>query len=201
MSSPLIVDRLEPSGDGPCVRHSHLRFSILTLVLAGCAASPAPATAPNRVQDSEKQRLADERLDALEQRLARLEDKQAETGARLTKTDERIAELERQPRPAPKPSRPSGRKRPDPAKVYAVPIAGSPSLGRKDAYVTMVMAYEFGPFVDRVGPTLDQLRKEYGRDLRVVPPTTPLPGRSSSPVDPARRILRSRRWRATKACG
>ncbi len=59
--------------------------------------------------------------------------------------------------------------RPDPGKVYAVPVDGAPFDGPKDAKVTIVKAFEFAcPFCDRVRPTIAQLEKDYGKDVKVV---------------------------------
>lgn len=61
------------------------------------------------------------------------------------------------------------RREPDPAVTYSVPVAGSPARGAKDGHVTLVVGCEFaGPFCHRLRPTLDQLLKEYPRELRVV---------------------------------
>jgi protein-disulfide isomerase len=58
---------------------------------------------------------------------------------------------------------------PDPTKTYAVPIDGDPFDGPADAKVTVVKAYDYAcPFCDRVRGTMDELRKKYGNDLRIV---------------------------------
>jgi protein-disulfide isomerase len=65
-----------------------------------------------------------------------------------------------------RPQRPS---EPDPSKVYAVPVAGAPSEGPANAKVTIVKAFEFAcQFCERVTGTLEQLRKDYGDDVRIV---------------------------------
>ncbi len=65
--------------------------------------------------------------------------------AKLEEMDQRLAEIEK--RLDNMPARPSGQRprvlRPDPAKVYAVPIDGAPSRGPTHAKVTMVMGFEF----------------------------------------------------------
>ena len=66
------------------------------------------------------------------------------------------------------PSRPT-RPEPDRAKTYAVPIDNAPSLGPADAKVTMVVAHEYAcPYCEKARTTLDELRKKYGSDLRMV---------------------------------
>ncbi|HEY1816399.1 MAG TPA: thioredoxin domain-containing protein [Kofleriaceae bacterium] len=58
---------------------------------------------------------------------------------------------------------------PDPTKTYAVPIEGDPFDGPADAKVTLVKAYDYAcPFCERVRGTMEELRKKYGNDLRVV---------------------------------
>jgi len=58
---------------------------------------------------------------------------------------------------------------PDPAAVYAVPIDGSPAVGPQNAKVTIVKGFDFAcPFCNRVRPTVEQLEKDYGKDVRVV---------------------------------
>jgi len=64
-----------------------------------------------------------------------------------------------------RPSRPE----PDRAKTYAVPVEGDPFDGPADAKVTVVKAYDYAcPFCDRVRETMDELRKKYPNDVRIV---------------------------------
>lgn len=66
---------------------------------------------------------------------------------------------------APPPRRPQA----DPTKTYAAPVAGAPFEGPADAKITIVKAYEYAcPFCEKVRPTLAELKKKYGKDLRVV---------------------------------
>ncbi len=77
-------------------------------------------------------------------------------------------EYEHQPVPA--------RPRPDPNAVYRVPVGASPVRGRADALVTVVIFSDFQcPFCARVEPTLEQLRTQYGSDIRFVWKNNPLP--------------------------
>ena len=59
--------------------------------------------------------------------------------------------------------------RPDPGEEYEVSLDGAPVRGPQDAAVTIV---EFGdfqcPFCSRVNTTLEQVREEYGDDVRIV---------------------------------
>lgn len=58
---------------------------------------------------------------------------------------------------------------PDRAKTYSVPIDGDAFDGPADAKVTVVKAYDYAcPYCEKVRGTMDELRKKYGDDLRVV---------------------------------
>jgi protein-disulfide isomerase len=71
-------------------------------------------------------------------------------------------------RGANQPQRPS-RPEPDKSKTYAVPVDGDAFDGPADAKVTLVKAYDYAcPYCERVRDTMDELRKKYGNDLRVV---------------------------------
>jgi protein-disulfide isomerase len=104
-------------------------------------------------------------LDDLDEKLASsrsLERKIDDLEAQLAKTRDLLAT---------RPSLPSRPQRPEPdrAKTYAVPIDNAPSLGPADAKVTMVVAHEYAcPYCEKARTTLDELRKKYGNDLRMV---------------------------------
>jgi protein-disulfide isomerase len=60
--------------------------------------------------------------------------------------------------------------------VYKVPVGTSPEKGPKTAKVTIIQFSDFQcPFCSRVEPTISDLEKEYGKDLRVVWKNNPLP--------------------------
>jgi protein-disulfide isomerase len=81
--------------------------------------------------------------------------------------------------PAPAPSRPGA---PDPNRRYPVNTAGSPAKGPANAKVTLVEFSDFQcPFCGRVIPTLDEIRREYGDDVRVVFKHLPLSMHSKAP--------------------
>lgn len=64
------------------------------------------------------------------------------------------------------PRKPTG---PNPAAIYAVPIAGAPVRGSEHAKVTLVEVSTFTcPHCLDVQSTLDQLLQKYGTDLRIV---------------------------------
>jgi protein-disulfide isomerase len=58
---------------------------------------------------------------------------------------------------------------PDGTKTYAMPIDGDPTDGPPTAKVTLVKAYDYAcPFCEKVRDSMDELRKKYGDDLRIV---------------------------------
>ncbi len=64
---------------------------------------------------------------------------------------------------------PQRRAEPDRAKTYAVPVEGDSFDGPADAKITLVKAYDYAcPYCEKVRDTMDELRKKYGNDLRVV---------------------------------
>jgi protein-disulfide isomerase len=64
----------------------------------------------------------------------------------------------------------------DPNAVYKVPVGTSPEKGTKTAKVTIVEFSDFQcPFCSRVEPTLTELEKDYGKDIRVIWKNNPLP--------------------------
>jgi protein-disulfide isomerase len=79
------------------------------------------------------------------------------------------------PPEAPKPAQPQPAQA-DPAAVYKVPVGNSPERGPKTAKVTIVQFSDFQcPFCSRVEPTITELEKTYGKDVRVIWKNNPLP--------------------------
>jgi len=67
--------------------------------------------------------------------------------------------------PQQRPPRPTA----DPAKTYSVNVDGAPFEGAADAPITIVKAYEYAcPFCEKVRPTMDEVRKKYGKDVKFV---------------------------------
>ena len=84
------------------------------------------------------------------------------------------AELTRKNFEAPKPRTPAAEEPVDMA-VHRVPVGDSPVRGKATALVTMVVFSDFQcPFCARAAPTVDQLARDYGDDLRVVWKDQPL---------------------------
>jgi protein-disulfide isomerase len=74
---------------------------------------------------------------------------------------------------APKPQQPP---QADPNQIYKVAVGNSPMRGDKHAKITVVQFSDFQcPFCSRVEPTITDLEKDYGKDLRVVWKNNPLP--------------------------
>ena len=90
--------------------------------------------------------------------------------------DETVAQLatlteavESAPAAAPSPSRAARPARPDPSRRYSVNTKGSPVRGNPEAKIAVVEFSDFQcPFCGRVTPTLEQVEREYGDDVRIV---------------------------------
>jgi len=64
--------------------------------------------------------------------------------------------------------RPKARPRPNPNDTFSVNVDNAPIDGNKNAKITVVKAFEFAcPFCERARPTMNQLLKDYGDDVRV----------------------------------
>jgi protein-disulfide isomerase len=67
--------------------------------------------------------------------------------------------------------------KPDPLAHYAVPVDDRPSTGPDDALVTIIEFADFEcPYCRKVTATLDEIKKHYGKDVRIVFRQQPLPG-------------------------
>ncbi|MBT8494527.1 MAG: DsbA family protein [Deltaproteobacteria bacterium] len=120
-----------------------LACGVLAVGLAGCQKDGGAGLA--------------EKLDQIDKRLASIEKNLASGGGAA------------RPGPRGKNQRRPQRPRPDAKTTYSVPVEGSPSTGAATAKVTIVKGFEFAcPFCMRVIPTLDQIKKEYGNDVRIV---------------------------------
>ncbi|QQR91182.1 MAG: thioredoxin domain-containing protein [Myxococcales bacterium] len=76
----------------------------------------------------------------------------------------------------PAPEQPQRPGQPDPNAVYKVPVGKSPIKGAPDALVTIIEFSEFQcPFCSRVVPTIQQVQKTYGKNVRVAFKHNPLP--------------------------
>ncbi|HNN49548.1 MAG TPA: thioredoxin domain-containing protein [Pseudomonadota bacterium] len=67
-------------------------------------------------------------------------------------------------------------KLPDPSIVFKVPVGNGPMVGPASAKVTIIEYSDFQcPFCSRVEGTLNQIRKNYGNDVRIAFKQLPLP--------------------------
>jgi protein-disulfide isomerase len=73
--------------------------------------------------------------------------------------------------------------RPDPSRRYSINTQGSPSKGNPNARLAIVEFSDFQcPFCQRVGPTLQQIEKEYGDQVRIVFKHLPLEMHPKAPA-------------------
>jgi protein-disulfide isomerase len=91
--------------------------------------------------------------------------------------------LERGPgAPSPSAAQAAQPGRPDPNRRYSVNTQGSPSRGNEKAKLAIVEFSDFQcPFCRRVTPTLEQIEREYGDQVRVVFKHLPLPMHPKAP--------------------
>jgi len=111
------------------------------------------------------------RIDELEKQMASLTASMVSLESEVAEAEVTIEELEAEMKKEEalkaKPSVPSGR--PDPAAYYKVVVGDAQTIGASDALVTIVTWSDFQcPFCSRVTPTIETLRKDYGKDLRYV---------------------------------
>jgi protein-disulfide isomerase len=97
-----------------------------------------------------------------------LEVKQVQLLKEVGELQKKVEELSKKAAP-PSYARPT-RAQPKPDKTYALEIHPSdPRHGAPDALVTIVEGYEYGcPFCEKVRPTIEELKKRFGKDLRWV---------------------------------
>jgi protein-disulfide isomerase len=98
-----------------------------------------------------------------------LEVKQVQLLKEVGELAKKVDDLTKQKAAPPSYARPT-RAQPKPDKTYSIAINSlDPSDGASDALVTIVEGYEYGcPYCERVRPTMEELKKRYGKDLRWV---------------------------------
>lgn len=147
------------------------RVALAALALVGCYRSAREAELIARIERLEARVAAQEAAAAAPRRSNEIELALLahEIETLVGKLDEKLEAIEPATRAQSTTPPPIRRRTPDPAVTYAVPLGGSPALGSPRAKVTVVIAYEFAcRFCRKAWDTLDQLRKKYGADLRVV---------------------------------
>jgi protein-disulfide isomerase len=142
------------------------------LVVAACWSSSTKDL--ERKVDALSSELASSRGDVqtLQRRVGELENEQkqnSELQAKLEQLEKVLAAtIAPPPPPTLSPPPPPRRAGLDPTKTYAVSITNAHLDGPADAKVTMIIADEYAcPYCERVRPTLVDLRKKYGKDLRI----------------------------------
>jgi protein-disulfide isomerase len=119
----------------------------------------------------EKQAELDESVKAQDEKIATLSAKVDGVTAleeKLAAAEARIAQLEAVPAVPPTPVPPPTPGRPDPAETYKVTLLDAQTKGPDTALVTVVIFSDFQcPFCARVVPTLEQIEKDYGSDVRL----------------------------------
>lgn len=141
-----------------------MRRALLALAVAACAHTQTDPAVLQRLS------VIEQRLDAQQRALdeARHHDSDVEITALAAQLDALRAEVAAF---ATKPhaGAHAPRREPDAALTYGVPVGTSPSVGSPKAKVTLIMAGEFAcPYCRKAWDTVEDLRKKYGADLRVV---------------------------------
>ncbi len=144
---------------------------LIALATAACESSSEQPLRGERAHDDEVERPLD-RIGTsrpfASQREQDLERKVDELTQQVARLEAELAAAKAVQPAARPPMRPT-RRQPDVKDVYAVPVDGDPVDGPADALVTIVEGYEYGcPYCNKVQATLDQLRQDYGNDLRIV---------------------------------
>jgi protein-disulfide isomerase len=141
------------------------------LLIASCGPSSRELQLERRVGDLENQQRSqagpDARAETMQKRIDELESLVRELRTIEVQMQTSVAQLaaDREEHPMP-----SGHAGLDENRAYPVPTDDSPQLGpANDSAVTLVAAVQFPePYTHKSWPILQQLRKEYGKKLRVV---------------------------------
>jgi protein-disulfide isomerase len=167
--------------------------AVLPLVLAACASKPDPRIGETahevlllQQQLAEQQRQLDD--------LKRVVEAAPELQALIDRIDQLAARVDKLAAAAPA-ARPA-RREPDRAAVYSVPLGASPVLGSPSAKVTVVVAGEFAcPYCRKAWDTIDELRKRYGADLRVVYKSFVVHPKATAAANAACAANKQHKWR------
>lgn len=109
----------------------------------------------------------------LQETLAQISDKQDKILSRLDEVEQKVGKAGPAAPAQPERAQPA---RPDPKVTYKVPVNGAFTKGPDTAKVTIIEWSDFQcPFCKRVNPTIDQVVKDYGNDVRVAFKHNPLP--------------------------
>ncbi len=150
-----------------------VRCVLVVVLVAACWSSNAGKPADPGQAERAQLELATSRQEiaTLKRRLQERTGERDEAVARVAALEARIRELEAMAStaPPPPPPPPPRRREPDAAKTYAVALGNWPQRGPADAKVTMVFVHDYScPYCERSRATIDDLLRQYGKDLRVV---------------------------------
>jgi len=156
-----------------------MRTSILVSLAAVAAAAScysgkqsAPPETSAEAQRSLPLEQASEREQAMERERALERERSAQAQQnverKLDEINQKLDALMAKGAAPPPPARPP-RPEPDRALTYAISIDGDPFDGPANAKVTLVKGYDYAcPYCEKARGTMDDLRKRYGKDLRIV---------------------------------
>ncbi len=132
---------------------------------------------------SQRGAMSADKLEEIVKKEIELADKLIKAGSKPNEVYARIMKVAKDKRAAAPQKNRARPGRPDPAKSYAVPTDDRPSWGKADALVTIVEYSDFQcPYCSRVLPALDQIKKNYPDDVRIVFRNQPLPMHKAAPA-------------------
>jgi protein-disulfide isomerase len=127
--------------------------------------------------------VGEDKLKAMIEDEIKIADQMLEKGSSRGEIYARFMKAAKTKRDAPPPKERTRRGRPDPAKNYGVPTGDRPSYGPDDALVTIIEYSDFQcPYCTRVLPTIDEVKKKYPKDVRIVFRNQPLPMHKAAPA-------------------
>jgi protein-disulfide isomerase len=137
----------------------------LRSMMGDVAARQVDSVRAQQAEAAKVEEAQEQRVKALERQLADAQAQLTGLEGQLADANARIETLEKTPAKPAVPPVVAGR--PDPAAVYRVELGDAQTIGPDTALVTIVTFSDFQcPYCARVGPTIDELRREYGADLR-----------------------------------
>jgi protein-disulfide isomerase len=137
----------------------------LRSMMGDVAARQVDSVRAQQAEAAKVEEAQEQRVKALERQLADAQAQLTGLEGQLADANARIETLEKTPAKPVVPPVVAGR--PDPAAVYRVELGDAQTIGPDTALVTIVTFSDFQcPYCARVGPTIDELRREYGADLR-----------------------------------
>jgi protein-disulfide isomerase len=142
-------------------------------VAAGQVESLRAQLAERQAEQAKAEAAQEDRVKALERQLADAQVQLTGLEGLLADAKTRIEAFEKVPV---KPTTPVIAGKPDPAAIYRVELGDAQTIGPDTALVTIVTFSDFQcPYCSRVSPTIEELRKDYGADLRYAFKHNPLP--------------------------